>query len=403
MKIALNVTVFFLICFAVIGCKKYNTDYKSFLDHHEVVYPGLASGVTYHAGNLRTVLVWHPSPDPTIKNYVVFWNNGLDSLVVNATTHDPADSITVNIPNLKEYVYSFKIIAHDSDGNVSIGQDLNNVRVYGPIYKASLLNRGYNTANPYELHDDGSVTLYFNKADTGNVSTTVKYIDKQGATKEKSFIPDSGSVTLPNFKLGTAPQYKSSYKPAKNAIDIFETNSYDNFIKIYGIVEIDKSLFKTNPLPTDIGSAYQWELNFLWDKSTNEPGFHTPGADLPIWFTIDLTNKVALAKLRLWQRTSALYDIGNAKRFEVWGTNAPNANGDWNGWTKLASFNSFKPSGLPPGQTTQADRDFAAAGEPFTFHVTVPEVRYIRFKILETWGGQNYFHALEISLFKQDR
>ncbi|HMG11207.1 MAG TPA: DUF5000 domain-containing lipoprotein, partial [Mucilaginibacter sp.] len=64
---------------------------------------------------------------------------------------------------------------------------------------------------------------------------------------------------------------------------------------------------------------------------------------------------------------------------------------------------SVKPSGLPVGQNSQADADFAAAGEPFTFPTGVPAVRYIRFKVLETWGEANYFHILELSMFKLDK
>src|SRR4051812_37423886 len=124
MKITFNVAVFFLMCLVISGCKKYDTDYKHFLDNHEVTYPGLATGVTYHPGNLRAELVWHPSPDPSIKNYTITWNNGSDSVVVAASSHDPGDSIKVIIPNLNEYVYSFRIVARDNDGNVSVGQDL---------------------------------------------------------------------------------------------------------------------------------------------------------------------------------------------------------------------------------------------------------------------------------------
>ena len=403
MKITFNVTVFFFICFALFGCKKYDRDYKSFLDNHEITYPGLATGVGSHAGNLRAVLVWRPSPDPSIKNYVITWNNGTGSVVVNATSHDPADSITVSIPNLKEYVYNFRIVAHDSEGNTSVGQDLNNVRVYGPVYQATLLNRAYNAANPYQLNDNGSVTLYFNKADTNNVATSIKYTNNLGATEEKLLSPDSSAITLTNYKIGSSLQYRSSYIPAKNAVDIFNVNSYDDFPKIYNIVECDKSLFKAFNLPTDVSSAYGWETYYLWDKSTNEPGFHTPGQDFPIWFTFDMGQQASLAKMKIWQRTSGLYNYGNPKRFEIWGSNNPGSNGDYSAWVKLASFTSVKPSGLPVGQNSQADADFAAAGEPFTFPGGVPAVRYIRFKVLETWGEANYFHILELSMFKLDK
>jgi hypothetical protein len=403
MKIKLTITVLLVIGFAIFGCKKYDTDYKKFLDHKEVIYPGLATGVGYHPGNLRVLLVWHPSPDPSIKNYVVSWNNGLDSVIVNATSHSPADSITVSIPGLKEYVYSFRIIAHDNDGNTSVGQDINNVRVYGAVYVSALFNRGYNTANPYQLNDDGSVTLYFNKADTGNVSTTIKYTNKLGVTAEKSFGPKDKSVTLTDYKLGTPLQYRSAYKPVADAVDVFDVKNYDDFPIIYNVVECDKSLFKAYNLPTDVPSAYGWETYYLWDKSTNEPGFHTPGQDFPIWFTFDMGQQASLAKMKIWQRTSGLYNYGNPKRFEIYGSNNPTSNGDFSNWVKLGSFTSVKPSGLPTGQNSQADADFAAAGEPFAFPAGLASYRYIRFKVLETWGGGNYFHLLELTMYKIDK
>jgi hypothetical protein len=403
MKIIIRTTLCLFICFALTGCKKYSTDYKSFLDHHEVTYPGLASGVTYHAGYLRTVLFWHPSPDPSIKKYVVSWNNGIDSILVDAASHNPGDSIVIAIPNLKEYVYSFRIVARDGEGNSSVGQDINNVRVYGPVYASGLLNRAYNQANPYQLNDDGSVTLYFNKADTGNVSTTIKYTNKAGVAAQKSFTADEAQVTLTDYKLGTPIQYNSAYKPVPNAADAIGAKNDDDFPVIYNIVECDKSLFKAYNLPTDVPSAYGWETYYLWDKNTGEPGFHTPGQDFPIWFTFDMGQSASLAKMKIWQRTSGLYNYGNPKRFEIYGSNNPSANGDYSNWVKLASFTSVKPSGLPTGQNTQADADFAAAGEPFTFPAGLASYRYIRFKVLETWGGGNYFHILELTMYKTDK
>ncbi|WPU97777.1 DUF4998 domain-containing protein [Mucilaginibacter sp. cycad4] len=403
MKIRYSIAAFFLAGIAIFACKKYDKDYKAFLDNHEVTYPGLASKVTFHPGNLRAVLVWHPSPDPSIKNYKITWNNATDSVIVDATSHSPADSISVSIPNLKEYVYSFRLVARDNAGNSSVGQDINNVRVYGAAYQSALLNRSYNTANPFQVNDNGSVRLFFIKADTGNVSTTIKYTNTAGAEATKELSVDSSGITLTDLKLGTAIQYRSSYKPTADAVDVFNTTSFDDFPKIYGIAECDKSLFKPYNLPTDIPSAYGWETYYLWDKSTNEPGFHTPGTSMPQWFTFDMGQQASLAKMKIWQRMSALYNVGNPKRFEIYGSNSPSADGSYGSWTKLASFTSVKPSGLPAGQNTQADADFAAAGEPFNFPADLPAYRYIRFKVLETWGGTNYFHLIELTMYKVDK
>ncbi len=404
MKTKLNIAVILCVmCCAMLSCRKYNTDYKAFLDNHEVTYPGLATGVTYHAGNLRAVLVWHPSPDPSIKSYTVTWNNGADSLVVGATTHSPGDSIKVSIPNLKEYVYSFKIVAYDNDGNKSVGQELNNVRVYGSGYESSLVNRVYTATTPYEFTSDDLLKLNFGISDTGNVYTTIKYTNKAGASAEAKLAPKANSITLPDYKPGTDVKYRSYYEPEAGSADVFSSGTDADFVKILHIVEVDKSLFKAYNLPTDIPSAYGWETYYLWDKNTGEPGFHTPGQTFPQWFTFDMGQSAALFSMKMWQRESGLYNYGNPKKFEIYGSNNPSTNGDFSNWTKLASFTSVKPSGQPVGQNTDADLAFERAGEPFTFPADLPPYRYIRMKVLETWGGTNYFHLCELTMYKLDK
>jgi hypothetical protein len=41
-------------------------NYKKLLAGGEIIYPGVISNQNYRAGNLRTMLVWNPSPDPKI-------------------------------------------------------------------------------------------------------------------------------------------------------------------------------------------------------------------------------------------------------------------------------------------------------------------------------------------------
>ncbi|WP_165500435.1 DUF5000 domain-containing lipoprotein [Pedobacter psychroterrae] len=405
MKTTINVAVISCICLAVLGCKKYNEDYKDYLDNKEITYPGLATKVGYHAGNLRTVLFWNPSPDPSVKSYLITWNNGVDSMVVNATSNDPAVKMSVSVPGLMEYVYSFKIVARDAAGNKSVGQELNNVRVYGPAFAASLTNRPHDPSTPFEFNSDGSLKLNFTKADSTNYSTVIKYTNVSGATEERVLLSDAMSINIPNYKLGTAVQYKSSFKPERTAADAFFVNSYSEFPEIFRIVEMDKSKFQALSFPTDIRSEYGWELRYLWDNKKEESqgaGFHTGGSGMPQWFGIDLGAQTTLNSFRLWQRSSALYNVGNLKRFEVWGSNNPNTDGSWESWTKLTTFNSFKPSGQPAGQNSAADIAFAAAGEQFTFPAGLPNYRYVRFKVLETWGVQGYMHLMELTFYKKE-
>lgn len=407
MKLIFNIAMA-LVIGMVVGCKKYDDDYKSFLNDKETVYPGLIKKLGYRAGNLRTALFWSPSPDPSITKYVILWNNGANSMEVPATTHNPTDVVTAIVPSLNEYVYSFSIISYDKNGNKSIGVELNNVRVYGANYTATLLNRSYNATNPYQFLPNGDLQLNFNRRDTMNVSTTIRYTNMAGATATVELAANDNSIVVPNYKLNTPIQYRSSYEPELNAYDKFNVSEFADFPAIIKITESDKSLFREFFLPGDANSAYGWVLSHLWNNrmyksSSDNPdeGFHTGGVGLPQAFTIDLGARMQLDNFRLWQRDNALYRVANLKRFEVWGSNSPNPNGSFDAtWTKLQTFDSFKPSG--PGAVTEADRTFARAGEKFTFPTGIPEVRYVRFRVLETWGNANYIHLTELSFFRSN-
>jgi hypothetical protein len=94
--------------------------------------------------------------------------------------------------------------------------------------------------------------------------------------------------------------------------------------------------------------------------------------------------------MKIWHRAGWYYDLGNLKRFEVYGSNEPNPDGSWDSWTLIGTFQSVKPSGLPLGQTSQIDLDYILAGEEFIFEKNLPEFRYLRIKTLEVWGTVSY-------------
>src|SRR5882762_6234921 len=126
------------------GCQKDNhaTDYKKFYNGHEIVYTGAVGAAIIQPGNLELGLKWKASSDPSIVKYVVYYNNGVDSQIINVA--NKIDTIRTVIKGLAEYTYSFTIYSYDAKGNKSIPYEVNNAKVYGPFYIATLLNRAYN-------------------------------------------------------------------------------------------------------------------------------------------------------------------------------------------------------------------------------------------------------------------
>jgi hypothetical protein len=160
--------------------------------------------------------------------------------------------------------------------------------------------------------------------------------------------------------------------------------------------ELDRNNFKELKLASDaplINSS--WNFQLLFDNKFEDICYHTAvGSGMPQWFTIDMTQVATLSRFKMWQRQGNIYNHGNVKKFEIWGSNNPGD--DWSSWQLLGTFESIKPSGQPTGIVTTEDIAFAAAGEEFVFPPGTEAVRYLRFKSLASWSGGDFVHILEL-------
>lgn len=158
---------------------------------------------------------------------------------------------------------------------------------------------------------------------------------------------------------------------------------------------------------------------YLWDYS---PTYLTVvGVTFPVLFGIDMGEEYKISKLTWYPRH--IFCCGHPRVFEVYGATVLDTTKPLYGeggaldpnWTKLATFESFRPSGL----TTTAIKDTYQVidgrnenevmfyGQDFTFPTDVPTVRYLRFRILEIWGDDTdpagihntYVECNEISLY----
>ncbi len=152
--------------------------------------------------------------------------------------------------------------------------------------------------------------------------------------------------------------------------------------------QIPKTTWAAYNLPTDtyIPVEPYYPLQKLWDGKPDWDLFATPhDSKLPQWFTFDMGKKAILSRMKQWQFPAAPYSGSSMKVFEVWGSNAPAADGSWNGWEKLGAFQSFIPSGN--ATPTADDNDYVLnRGEEFEFPIGLPAVRYIRIKAIASWA-----------------
>ncbi|MFV0269216.1 MAG: DUF5000 domain-containing lipoprotein [Draconibacterium sp.] len=164
--------------------------------------------------------------------------------------------------------------------------------------------------------------------------------------------------------------------------------------------QLDKDEFKIVNLPGD-AKATGWPVSNIWDEIVNiSSGFWHSSADevLPITITYDLGIKAQLSRYKLWHRPGFYYTHNNLRKWQIYGSNAPNPNGSLDGsWILLSNDESYKPSG--DGPITNEDTEYVSNGEEFEFSVENPSVRYIRIAIQATWSGGSIGQISEMTFW----
>ena len=388
-----------LLLAIIFSCEKEQTDFRKFFNGQEIIYTGSVGKVVSKPGNLRTLLRWKSSTDPSIVKYVVYYNQK-DSQVVNITSK--TDSVSALIENLQEFTYTFTIYSFDSKGNKSIPTTVNNIKVYGPTYQAGLLNRAYDASNPYVAMENGDVELNFNVPDTINVTTKVRYTSKSGPIKEVDLAPNVNVLKLTDYKPNTAITYRSSYIPGNGSLDVFTVAEYSTFPEILFYIPCDKSLFKEVHLTNDV-QTYEsgTSISKLWDGSVGPQGypniFHSDGSYIPHVLTFDMGKTYNnLARIEETGRDCC----NNPDRFEVWGINDLT-----NATTTLRSDNAgWKEEALAKGWVLLKDASRTDEGKnamKFDLISNPPPIRYIRIRVLHTTTGSGYSNMSELTFWNK--
>lgn len=229
--------------------------------------------------------------------------------------------------------------------------------------------------------------------------------------------PDSMGVMAPADAFYTN-LYRDSfsvrgYKAEPRTFGIYVKDRWGNFSDtMYTTLtplfelQLNKALFKElipigGDVNNDIYSA-AYPMRNLWDN-TNSIYVTKQGLGVPESFSIDLGVRAKLSRMKYFQRqsTAFYFTSGTPEYFEVYGSNNPTADGNWNSWTLLRNCVSRKPSGLPLGVVTADDISYALAGEDFDFPIDAQAYRYLRFKVTKSYGNGNNITFAELTFWGQ--
>lgn len=180
-----------------------------------------------------------------------------------------------------------------------------------------------------------------------------------------------------------------------------------NLTPIYE-VKLNKSLFRAKIFPND-SPATSWDgaLEYMWDDVVNDKGAHT-GNDSnmePKHISFDLGVKAQLSRINLKTipDDKHWYNDVSPRFYEIWGAEDPDSSGSFETWTKLASIENIKPSGLSLGILTEDDRIAGRNGDDADITLDAPRVRYLRIVCTRNWSGNTNMVVSEITVWGNDK
>jgi hypothetical protein len=401
----MKITKYFALLYviAIMGmlnsCTKTAGDaYKKYEAGGEITYPGRLDTILVHSGYNRVQLSALLGNDPLVTKIRVYYNNQHDSTDVNVSHTAGKDTVNVIIDKLTEGNYNFDVYTYDAQGRKSVGINVSGI-VYGPSYLNSLINRTLKSLS--QSADGNKIELVWGEPASGELGVEVNYTGINGVIKKLIVTAGQINTELPDYKESSLLSFRSLYKPDSAAFETFSPELSSVTLPKFER-QLDKSKFAVKILPTDVlEGGYGWLEEYLWDENYNPPGFATE-SKIPCWFTFDSGSSSALSRFKVWQANDRLYKLQSVKTFELYGSNNPNADGSWESWTKIGSYTSVKPSGLPVGQNSAADVAFALAGEEFTVPAATPKFRYFRFKLLSNYDG-DFMTMEEFAFYTHDK
>lgn len=261
--------------------------------------------------------------------------------------------------------------------------------------------------------DFGGITTHFINEDSSNITIGVLTKDERGA-----IIPADMFYTSQKSGMFSS----RGFDDKERWFGLYVRDRWGNISDTVGKLvtpfaeqQLDKKLFKAYKLPTDAVFFGNQPMSNLWNNviaggsSSSSTWLRTAnGSGIPHWYSFDLGVTAKLSRFNFIPRGATdeqalLYSAGDPHQFEVWGSTAPSADGSFNSWVKLMDCETVKPSGLPIGTNSNDDILKAIAGHEFKFPLDAPPVRYIRIKMLQTWGNSDYFWMAEMTIFGQLR
>lgn len=323
MKRIYNLVALVISVLSVTSCDDFMEIHKEYIEGGEIIYAPKPDSVSFIAGEGRILFNCRTYNAPNVRSIDVYWNDGLDSLIIPVELNTGYDSISVILNNLEEKSYTFNIQTTDNFGHKSLFlTDFGTS--YGEVYLSGLNNRRIKSL----FLSDKAGTIEWYSSLKGLVKNEIRYTKKNGSQAIIEMPSTDYLVNLPDVKAGSSFEYRSLYIPEEECIDTFAT--------AWKVSE--------TPFPaTYIYDRSNWKVLSVSDESTSEGGgmntlidddlstywhsaYENGNAPLPHWAVIDMQTPKKISQIDLYRRANNK----DTKSIELYISDQPDANtGNW--------------------------------------------------------------------------
>lgn len=344
---SLAILATFILSFT--SCEDFMDIHKEYIEGGEIIYAPKPDSVYFIAGKGRVLFNCRTYNAPNVRSIDVYWNDGLDSLIIPVELKTGYDSISVILDNLEEKSYTFNIQATDNFGHKSLFMTDFGTS-YGDTYQATLNDR---LIESLSLSDqEGTIKWYY--APQYLVRSEVRYVKKDGSQAIAKVPSTDDLVLLPDVKSGSTFEYRSLYIPEAAAIDTFATawKEYETPFSIE--YKYDCSSWKVLSV-SDVSTSEGGGMDALIDDDLStywQSAYEDGDAPLPHWAVIDMQTPKKISRVELYRRSGNT----DTKSVELYVSDQPDAN--TGNWTKIgiAVFDEGDSSSITLPETTGAGK-----------------------------------------------
>lgn len=346
MKKIYSLLVCMLCTILIVSCEDFMDIHKEYIEGGEIIYAPKADSVKFIAGKDRIQFFCRVYNSPNVKSVNLYWNDGLDSLIIPVSFNSSYDSIQVMLENMEEKSYTFNVQLVDNFGHHSlITTDFGTA--YGANFQAALMDRRIKSVT---LTDKEASIDWYSAAE-GLLANEVRYVRNNGTESIIRMPSDEFTTHCPDAKAGEEFEYRSLFIPEEEAVDTFYTEWTKELLPAE--YKFDRSGWTITVSDETAGDGGGKDavldnlLNTWWHS--NYTGGNTP---LPHWAIIDMLSSKDISKIEAYRRPGST----DTKSIEFYVGNTSDV--DATDWVQIATgaFSSGDRLELPIPESTNTNQ-----------------------------------------------